>query len=718
MRLGNMRLVKNTLKGIGKKGVGTLATAAVLITVALFFESVIVNSFIADIEVMKRSAREIAVINAINYVEFAKHGLRQSVNYSIFKASDDILSMGGLCSFDSTPCGDEDWCRAPANIPTQSCDPYLRVYNNTTPLPFGSLAAPTPGTFAYYFINRTAAVYNEYSAQFEGPNYCPMPPGKITITDTGDYTMRVDIYTDKESLRFKDDNIRVIEHNTLFNDTVTVATFEIFEFGKELYVENDRIGTIFSDANYSMENNWCAMAGERCDITSDCTEDCFDGNCCCQGMFFGNVCGEDISSNYCENQLTDYCSITGPNLNCDYNSNGRVTAEEKYKCYVENNITSVVPNNDAVINATAELDGCFKVDHSSLFNASDTVTVVWTAEIAADCNEINANNCGCVDTCTGSEANCGDCIGITTGSSSGMCPSVAPWVDSVEPGVEKEVVCPVECCMDKFTCTQSKTAGRCIGINTEACDSPSSCCEDGECAPGCDCDDCVCQRLGCPLVGPWLPECCNGPGDPKPWVCEDCCDDPCTPISCGSLGLGTCDSCSGCSWRPGTWSHVISRNCRANVCGITCCEETDTLYKDVTCDYNYSGSARVDVDVTDEANQYPFGTMWDELTLEFKVVSGNAPECNGTEPVEQSSYVPTGSICCPALTTTSSDESVGCKSNEIIEIDDEDEGGGDGEEGPCITDSDCCLPGFEGRWVVCREGVCDIAVFGTGFLCP
>jgi hypothetical protein len=691
---------------------GMIATAVVIIMISLLIESVIVNSLVAELEVMQRSVREVAVINAINLMEFAKGAMQHAVNYTFYQSSDDVLGLSGYCSFDGTPC-DQD-CKAPSNVPTYNCDPFWRVYENTYAPPFGALDVPQPGTFTYYLANRIAAVYNGYAQKFVGPEYCPLKPGQVTMIYTDEYEIRLDVNNSQDDpMKYEEENIKVMEYNTLFNETITVATFEIFQFGKDLYVTNDRVGTIFADEDTNMDNSWCGMLGERCDITSSCIKDCFDGsNCCCKGMFFGNVCEADMAEEYCEDRLSVYCSESGID-SCDYNNNRQVSADEKYMCDVENEIETPVYGMDPIppilpkskIEASASVGDCIKVDHTYLYEESGTTTVSWTSETVEDCAKINDANCGCVDKCTGDEANCGECIGIETGKFDGKC----PWTTKT---------CPDECCAIEFTCTESSTGGYCTGSNSATCTAASCkqpCCDytsPEPCSGDCSGCDPACKSVSCPAYGPCMTDCCKVVPYGGDMICvkrgcASCCDDEgsCSHKKCSDLSQANCEDCSGCNYVPKTWKHTISRNCRANACGLSCCKQTDTLHESVTCDYDYFGTAKVDVEVKDVINWYPIDNSWAQPALEFRVISGNAAECKDYIPVEQGDYVPDGSVCCPGITTNAADETFGCKSGEIIDFDKEE----DDDEETCILDSDCCLPELEGLQALCTSGVCDLA---------
>lgn len=717
---------------IGRRGgVGIIAIAVVGLIAQIFLESVIVNSFIADTEVVQRSVRETAVINAVNEMEFAKIALKQSVPYSVYEAAQDVFSLGGYCSYDSDACAED--CKAPQNAPTYGCEPRWMVYGKTYAPQTGTLSDPQQGTFTYYLISRISSVYdsyaNEYTEPFYTPAYCPAPTAQVTLTDMGGHVVRVDIEAAEGStLEYKEESMDIIEHNTLFNDTLYLPTTELLDFAKENYVQSDLVGSVFVTEAQNMDNTWCGMTAEdRCDMTTICDKECFGGNCCCKGMFFDDVCWADMGDGYCESQLSTYCSRNVGGNPCDFNNNGRIDADEKYRCDIQAGVADPITTADGAIEASGNVDECIRVEHNTELGYSRTITVSWTDEVADDCLRINTVGCHCDDRCEGSEANCGDCIGITAGTNlDGRCPSEAPWVDDARPGVDKSVLCPGECCAIEWVCDEWQDVSRCRGTNKASCNAAScdtDCCDY---TPECRCDECAledwCDKNDNDCNFPVNTDCCDGPGDPKSFECDSCCDSggsqpaSCERKSCKDVSKSDCmaDECDGCYWDEGDWHHTISLNCRANVCGMPCCEQTDTLYEDVVCDYDYYGTASVDVEVKDVVNEYPIYASWTDLTLSFSVVSGNAAECEDNEPVEESAYVPDTSVCCPALTTNAEDDADGCKSDEIIDF-------GDEPEPPsCVLDSDCCSPVLSGRRVECSESVCEIIppMLEIGYLCP
>jgi hypothetical protein len=689
----------------GQKGVGPIGIIVIVVIVALLLESVYVNSFIADVEVIKRAAQETAIVKAIDTVEFAKRALDHAVPFSFYEASNDVLETGGYCSFDSDACTEE--CKVPNNVPTNDCDPFWRVYDNSYAMKFGTPSTPEPGTFAYYLSSRISAVYDDYTRQSFDPKYCPMPPGEVTMEDMGGFSVRVNINNIESGVVAQiEENVGVVEHNTQFNDMVGASTLRLFEFARDEFLDNDRIGSVFESADGVMENIWCVMD---------------EGS---KDMYFGDVCGSDVDE-FCESQLTTYCSKASAGDPCDIDNDGILSAEEKYRCTVQGNIEAPIYNDDGTIEASGSIDGCFNVDHSSNIRYSNAITVHWQTGDPGDCDEVSG--CECDIPCIGNEENCGDCAGETVGIVDSC-----PWA---------EKICSPECCVDKLVCTARTTSGSCTGTNTANCDPQSSefqiaCCEGGECDSSCNCDDCdligICNAIGCSPIGPWLPECCNGPGDPKDLVCDSCCGQECTQKRCEDIsgGASGCEDC-GCTYIEGETTYEITPNsCNANVCELPCCIQTETLYENAACDYDYFGTTTVDVEVKDTLMEYPIGSSWEDLALNFKVVSGNATVCDGNVPIEESDYVADGSVCCPALTTNAADEAADCKSEEVIEFYELPEGGvGDGggegpvpppEEEPPSTpsssgcDSQCQLQSF-GSGTCKGESIGENLLFSSGF---
>ena len=106
--------------------------------------------------------KEAAIVESINYIELLKVGLKNAVGYSIYEASDDVLTLGGICehsiqSTDSGYCSED--CKIPAETPTFTCIPWWKVYDE--------IYAPTRVKFEEYMTNRTLQNSEGYANMLE-----------------------------------------------------------------------------------------------------------------------------------------------------------------------------------------------------------------------------------------------------------------------------------------------------------------------------------------------------------------------------------------------------------------------------------------------------------------------------------------------------------------------------------------------------------------------
>ncbi len=326
---------------MGRKGVAVVAIAAVLITAVLIIEGIIVANFVADIEIVKRTTRELAVINAVDAIEFAKKALQQAVPYSFYKASYDVLEKGGYCASDDNSCAQQ--CKIPYSIPTRECDPWWRVYDNTYEI--------DSSTFETYLSNRIASIYDDYASLFFGPDYCPQPPGNVITEDKGEYKVHVYI-TNIEGgvIEYKSDNLEIVEHTVGFNDGFDASTFELFEFAKDTFIDNDKIKSDFNSADNKMADEGC------------------------KNIYLRDFCESDVGLSeeshilFCEEQLSIHCSESSRNDPCDFDNDNTITADEKYNCKVREEFENPVLNNDGTFEASASIDDCIKVGHDARFS--------------------------------------------------------------------------------------------------------------------------------------------------------------------------------------------------------------------------------------------------------------------------------------------------------------------------------------------------------------
>lgn len=522
------------------KGISTVvALVAVILFSLLGIEAIIVTNFIADIDVMKRTARETTVIEAINTMEIVKFGLKQAIHFTFYEASYTILKLGGFCNHTSlTSCVEE--CKISGWAPSLKCIPWWRVYEKTY--------APSSKEFVEYLSNRTSQIYQEYAksiSKISGvfiPSYCPQPPGNVTLELTG--LARINITTTE-----KDGKIELqgkffdIKDNANFSDKLRINTMEIYKIGKERFVENDGIKNAFIEADKKMPNSCSNMERIGCNkkpINPECVEKDPNAKKClyknkdtCKEMFFGNMCEQDFNQLNCEAELEKYCckdedkcdvrGATGPD--------GKLDPNERYNCTVLEEIRKLEEKKEDIeikINI-----GCLKIDHSFVKKNGEKIKCNWLSESEECCSMvIDEKCCGCCNYCTPGEG-----CGIP----------------------------------DYATCT----------------------------APACPNSNC----------GYWS---CRW----KVWYECPCGYDDSGKCLCEEIEHKKCD----CSWKT-----------RSNVCGISGCEETCVLIKNVECKseggYTYFGSMNATIDVYDPKNIYPIYGEWKNLHLYFRVASGTKELC-------------------------------------------------------------------------------------------
>lgn len=617
-----------TGKTIGQKGVAVIAIVAVLMAAVFIIEGVYVANFVADVEVVKRTARELAVINAVDTVEFAKKALHHAVSYSFYKASYDVLERGCFCAFDEDLCKED--CKIPYNIPTQKCRPWWRVYDGKY--------APDLLNFKAYLSNRTSAIYDDYASLFFGPQYCPQPPGKVTIEDKGKYTVRVDVAnTEGGVIEYRGENLNIVEHTVSFTDVIEITTFEMFLLGRKKFVDEDGVKNAFETANNKTPNS-CEDMEVSCGIPKEpeCVElDPYaepDAKCkyknqdTCKYMWFDGVCENEMPD--CEDYLGRYCCKEDNWEGCDFNEDEKVDANERYNCTaldelenLEGTYTEIDPSSylRVTVDTAREIGNCIKVDHKS--DRDDD-----GARVSCDWEEVTSLGDPC-------------CVRVRDEKCCGCGP---PYGDECIQG---------EDCGPHPNCVSASTAGEvCPPYSDYACDSDD--CGYWTCSN--DCVDMECEGSATPCSSYGLEgycisqKGCDWEESTEEGVAGNCTGDA---TECDELSGSACGSQDGCNWNCVNWGCAWGWGCNANVCGYSCCEETVAVVEDVSCTFEYYGTANLTVNVFDEENRYPI-SGWEKLNLPFYVVSGNAKGCSGEAETD---------ICCPAITTHELDKVAQCK---------------------------------------------------------
>jgi len=359
-----------------------VAMVLVIVAGAMVVEGVYLSNLFKNLEVIKRSARETVVVSAVNTIEFRKRALQNAVAYSFQSAAAEAMALGGFCEQDASDC--EDVCKVPAAVPTLDCVPWWKVYDDVyAPADDGGQRS-----FLGYLKNRTAAVYDAYAKSISKGDmqYCPTTTAFV-VERAGSYEVQVNTTSSASAMQNrkdiklgeKTDTIVITESNTAFTSTFESPELELFSFARSRFASgNDAIKSAFTEAEDDMPE-------------------------ACRKVAISDVCENDASR--CGSRLSASCTSAGAGSACDANGDGKLVADERYKCAVEASLAEPVSSNDGRLEAELSV-GHVKVDHSS--SVSGTVS--------RDCSKVLDKGCGCAQACTpamcgcASEGSaCGDC---------------------------------------------------------------------------------------------------------------------------------------------------------------------------------------------------------------------------------------------------------------------------------------------------------------------
>jgi hypothetical protein len=695
---GNI-MVKNRNIGLPKrKGLAPIvAIVAVVMMSMMVIEGAIVNNFIGDWEVMKRSARETVFISVVDAMEYLKDSLRIGLSYSFHTAAYDVLSNGSFCAANTSYC--EDRCFVPSDVPSLGCQPWWKVYDTVYAPEYkaadGNPPDPFDKTFLGYLAARFDMYYSNYSSQFGGYAVCPMAPGEVNISSAPNYKAEMvykgpsDRYLETSaefSYTEKVDSIKVTERNTQFKDTFATSALDIFTFARKAFVDEDVISKTFENVSASMPES-------------------------CRKIPIGDTCSIVNGANICESKLAASCS--GSYSSCDSDKDGKVSADELYNCNLKTAWKSDFESDtNHYVKASVETD-CQKTGHNSNVEAKSAWSVNWK-ELPTDndssginastrCASVTSAGCGCEDVCDVTEPECGICT--APDNSLGVHPGTRPWIT---------MPCGTDCCAGSLRADPNPDS--CFGTNANAgsctvdsCDTtcckhtdPRNCdnCEERDawntctatcsgsaqssCNPSCcmwevtTCTGAQCSCYG--LIGTDYADCIRGGGSSSPccsgigtcnekpspgFTCDPSCTAPysssperCDPKECGTDITPSSGSCAcGCSMGQ---SYTISPVCDSNACGLSCCKQTATLYKDANCTYDYWGTVNASVTVGDASHTYPIYGDWKALATSFFVASGNAPQCANVKSMNATEFKD-DPACCQAMNSTIADSMNGCR---------------------------------------------------------
>lgn len=571
-------MIPDILPRIGNKGVGPIAIAIVLVAGVLAAEGVFVTNFVANSEVIKRSAREVGIIDAINKLELSKRYLQNALGYSFYEASYEIFNMGGFCASNSDGCIGE--CKIPESVPSSDCIPWWIVYGDVYAPEYES-TDDTKG-FVDYISERVLSIFSSYSYPSD-ISYCP-GDGNVSI-ESGGETVNIGVMNmNGDLIEYSDSDLNIAERTTNFTTSVYSYVPGMFQYARYIFVEDDGIGAAFDTAVSGMGEN------------------CLHG-------YVGDVCAISVEE-ACESYLESSCYQMDDGSGCDFDSDGIITADEKYRCLIEEEFNDFSYEDAFIAPISVE---CMNAGHT--YDADYTeISVDWeeyssaiqsggyaAMAVQSECNALSG--CGCADLCEKGEG-----CSIPQCNSDGTCPSQS----------EIDAACGSGGCGYYSSCVQ--------GCQEYECDYS----EDNPCEVIVACEG-TCYLDGCQCLP--TPECLYyGFCDCTPVIEEtyDCENECCQ-------GGQTCVE-YGCDF---IWT------CNENTCGNTCCQSMNTLYQDLNCTFDYSGSATVLVEVEDPINEYPIGSSWEKMKLSFLITDGNAQGCIGNSTEENE-------LCCPVVTTEDS----------------------------------------------------------------
>ena len=652
-----MRIFNNDNKHTNKRSKGAITMFLFIIGVLLFAEGMFLTNAIHRMGVTRREVKELIIIKATNFMEDVKRGLEDAVEYSVYKASNDVLLGGGFCEHDLDQSSDiycYEECKIPYDTPTFECVPWWRIYDDTH--------EPTSLLFREYVTNRTFQRFEEYARAYRRvsdwelntPSYCPRPEGTSLIEFT--QSSEPSAYAKLEHKDIEGNDMRMnyfggffyLEDNSTFIDTVDVTSYSLFELTVSTFAGNDYIADKFDEADSEMPNEWCEMTPEgycNLDVTeSDCQlsygDTCFGDNdpdsnccwgedCCCNDIYFEYRCEDNLPA--CESYLYDYCRLEYDILlgfdEADYDFNGVITADEKYNYTLQSKldtpeiVTDIYGNEFTVELSRDSPTDCLKTGHDSDVGYGSYFNVHWTDQFTAP----DDSECELKEECKAVEC-----------PMFGPCdPKCCEWIPEGPHLICDRKIFKCEHSVD-FRCDLIKddTTGFECGCAAYCTGSEDSC---GECASITSTNG---WRSGrCPKDPPWVQtssdtwvvdcpnptECCA-----EQWICEEDYDDWCEGFNtydCGS-DPGCTNACCEGGTPPGCECSEceLEESCRAieclmfGPCMSECCEWIQEgphricVRKDFQCESCCNGECEPKdcSDFNPSGNSCPCGCDYDE----------------------------------------------------------------------------------------------------------
>jgi len=242
-----------------RKGIA-VAVIVVAMVGAVVLEGIFISTYIADTDVIRRSGKELDVIETIDSMEFLKTSMGKASEYSIHRASYDTLSIGGYNLIQEYTESSE-------------CEVYWRKYENNY--------IPSDDTIEHNFkqsildifecyVNGYSESYSKLGMSIEHPEYSDCGDVVIDYGEFYDLTIVDDCNT---GLRISNgDNIIVFEENADFENQLELEYFELFSVGKTMFGDNRPLYTAVQNAVSGLNCKSLSYTGDQCVDAGDLLE--------------------------------------------------------------------------------------------------------------------------------------------------------------------------------------------------------------------------------------------------------------------------------------------------------------------------------------------------------------------------------------------------------------------------------------------------------------
>lgn len=316
----------------GNKGVSAIIIILLVMAIGtVVYEGIYGAYLINNNFILRRSARETAIIKGVNAMEFLKLSMQEAVSYAFHQAAYETLKKGGYYKF-------------PADVPTIDSVPYWIEYGNTyVPNLKANLTNATLELFDEYCDNYVESYNRELKIYFEKPDYYPSTRcGKIEMTASG-RTVQLKIEDKCDyGLRMIGRFFTIYESNANFVDTVDSNALQLFETAKSIFIDVEKNPILEAVENAIAEmpseppENWDEQLKNK--IKTKISEKETEINSGLSDMIISFSFGDsDINVNYCEECETKYKANILVKVNVDSDSSNPENCYPIYSIKHEDN---------------------------------------------------------------------------------------------------------------------------------------------------------------------------------------------------------------------------------------------------------------------------------------------------------------------------------------------------------------------------------------------